>query len=223
MGFPSRRARGRITNRSVGEILVQEWKGDNIEKALLTIHPDKFNTAESVAMSMLLLVGDEMYGSRRHSGALKLGIQLNKTNGTLEYTEDERGQHAKSTLAAIIRQAGTLPQGHAEIAEPTGPSRRQSYKKYACTVCGYVIRHPENGKSGTITHDDGGTFAIQEGRRRTAQAEEVAPAPQPAPPAPAPRRAAAVSTQRENIENLGKVVEAGAARVVGPAPRAFGA
>lgn len=159
MGFPSKRSRGKTTSRSVGEILVQEWKGDGIEKALVSIHPERFRDAEQVALSLMLLVGDEVYGSRRHSGALALGVQLNRENGKLEYTQDDKGAHARTALGEIIRKAGTMPVGHAELPEPVAVQRTRM-RLYECSECHQKIRAGSDTLE--MAHlTDGGKFQLQ--------------------------------------------------------------
>jgi hypothetical protein len=195
MGFPSRRSRGRSANRSVGEILVQEWKGDEIEKALLTIHPERFVDAETVALSALLLVGDEIYGSRRHSGALSLGVMLNKEDGSLEYTKDEKGAHTRSTLKFIIKESGELPNGHAELPEPK-PVQRTLMQKYVCNVCGKILRAAINPEA--IHSTDNGTYLLSVKAAKPAKTAAKTEAPVVQNPQSSVRGPV---TQRENIEN----------------------
>lgn len=216
MGFPSRRSRGRFTSRAVGEILVQEWQDrGGIEKAMLVIHPERFINAESVSQSALLLVGDEIYGSRRHSGALTLGIEINKETGVLDYTRDEKGHHAKLTLHNIMNHLGELPTGHVEIPEPK-PIQRTKMLKYACSVCGRILRAAKDPEA--VHSTDKGVYIL------SARKPRVSPAPLPEPvPTQPPLPPPPVISERENIANLGALVEAGAARVASPAqPRAFG-
>lgn len=176
MGFPSRRSRGKRTSRAVGEILVQEWKGDDIEQALLTIHPERFTSAESVGQSILLLVGDEVYGSRRHSGALTLGIQYNKDTADMSYTPDEKGHRAHTTLQSIIKTVGTLPEGHIELPEPRQAERKASYVKYACSICEKPFRGSVD--LGKVTHaEDGGIFEIQVKKEKVVEAPAVTERP----------------------------------------------
>lgn len=217
MGFPSRRARGRFSSRAVGEVIVQEWKdSDNIEKAFLVIHPERFVNSESVALSVLLLVGDEIYGSRRHSGALTLGVTISKETGAISYTADDKGKHAHTTLRTIIRELGDMPKGHIELPEPP-PRQATRMAKYACNVCGRICRAAADPEA--MHTADRGTYVLAPARTRRVTAQPAATQPTTTHPvAAAP--AAQPLTQRQNIENLGKLVEAGAARI--SAPRAFG-
>lgn len=224
-GWPSRRSRGRSANRIPGEIVVAEWKGSNIEKAFVSIHPERFKDVEQVALATLYVVGNEVYGSRRNLGSLTLGVVKNAESGVLEYSLDEKGHHAQTTLSTVIKQLGTLPQGFAELPEPKAPTANRQ-RKYACNVCGAIIRAGSTDLQ-AIHAADNGTFVLQvpavQAAAATAEAP-VAPAPerrqgqgkvsalaaaaQPATPTPA------LTPQQENIVNVSRAVRAGAARVV---------
>lgn len=196
MGFPSRGARSKASRRAPGEILVQEWKGSAIETALVSIHPERFESVEQVALSVLFVVGNEVYGSRRNLGSETLGVTMNRETGDLEHTADDKGTHAQATLARIVRSLGAIPQGFAEMPEP---KTRQTTRlaKYTCNVCGKIMRGA--GEMGKVLHgDDGGQFVLQ-----VKSAQSVVAAPEP----PAP-------TQAENIRNVMTAVRSGAAKVV---------
>lgn len=216
MSFPPNRARGRFSSRAIGAVMLAEWKGDEIEKALLVIHPERFISGEMVGQAILLLVGDEIYGSRRHSGGKVLGVEINKETGGLNYTNDEKGEHARKTMRKIIQELGMLPQGHIELPEPA-PRQVTRMLKYACTGCGQLLRAAKDPQAIHLT--DKGTYVLQQPKQRKPQEQ-----PQPTPDQDEFERQRQRMQERENISNLGKLVEAGAARVVAPAPqpRAFG-
>lgn len=195
---------------------MQEWKGTNIEKALVSIHPERFQDVIQVSLSTLFVIGNEVYGSRRNLGSLTLGVQMNKESGDLAYTQDEKGTHAQETVNRIVRGLGAIPDGFAEMPEP---KQRQvnRYKKYACSVCGKILRGA--GEMGRVVHaDDGGIFAQQTDKVVASTNEDVrakypyaastpvATAATPAPQAPV--------TQDENIQNVIKAVKHGAAKIV---------
>jgi hypothetical protein len=223
MGFPSRRARSSASNRAPGEILVNEWKGTAIEKALVSIHPERFNDVNQVALSALFVIGNEVYGSRRNLGSLTLGVEMDKTNGKLRTTSDEKGHHADVTLKNIIKHLGTVPQGFADMPEPQARQGTR-LQKYACTVCGKPFRAA--GEMGRVIHgDDGGQFVLSQPATQTSQTAQssrqtrqprqasAAPATQAAAPATAtaqPQR----SADAENRANMVAAVRAGAAKVV---------
>jgi hypothetical protein len=228
MGFPSRRSRSRITSRAVGEIIVQEWKGDGIEKALVMIHPERFKTAEQVALSLMLLVGDEVYGSRRHAGSLTLGIQLDKETGSLGYSPDEQGAHAKKTLNNVLKQVGTLPEGHVELPEPKAVQRSRQ-RKYVCPTCSTIIRAGSDGLEAACLHagtehagEGAAVFALQLPKVKEETEMETTAKPKTKTVKAVVTSAEAPLSQRQNIANLGALVAAGAAKVAGSAPRAFG-
>lgn len=211
-GWPSRRSRGRGANRVPGEILLEEWKGSQAEKAFVSIHPERFNSVEQVALSVLYVVGNEMFGSRRNLGANTLGVVKND-DGVLTYAADDKGKHAKTTLTGIAKNLGAIPAGFAELPEPN-VAQRTRLRKYACNVCGQIARASTDDLQ-AIHATDNGTFVLQV---PTAQAEEaVVPAATPKPPAPA----TAMTPAQENRANLVEAIRSGAARVVHG--RAFGA
>lgn len=196
MGFPSRRARSRASNRAPGEILVQEWKGSDIEKALVSIHPERFSDVTQVALSTLFVVGNEVYGSRRNLGSHTLGVDMDKQTGDLIYSADDKGAHAEATLNSIIKQLGAPPQGFAELPEP---KQRQTTRmqKYVCNVCGKILRGA--GVMGRVVHgDDNGLFVLQQTR------QAAVPAQQSSPMSP------------ENIQNVTRAVKAGVAKIAPP-------
>lgn len=217
-----------MTNRAVGEITVQEWKGDAVEKALVMIHPERFKSPEQVALSLLLLVGDEVHGSRRHSGALSLGVELNKETGALGYVPGEVGVHAKSVLKSILNSVGEMPLGYVVLPEPkvAAPSRM---RKYACGTCGQIVRGASESLQIACLHANtehfGEPAAMFVFVPKAVKAEKVVKVRTPRARktnGSAAAETAAPVTQRENIANLSALVAAGAAKVAGAAPRAFG-
>lgn len=201
---------------------MQEWKGTSAEKALVSIHPERFEDANQVALSTLFVIGNEVYGSRRNLGSLTLGVQIDKQSGDLVYTTDEKGQHAKAMLTAIVRQLGGIPEGFADMPEPKQVQRTKA-NKYTCPTCKTNIRYaaavplqalcmhagrPEFGQSPA-------QFAIQVRTPRPTKAAASAGANVAAPAAPQ-------STSRSNIENVMDAVKHGAAKVVHNGGRMFG-
>ncbi len=177
---------------------MQEWKGSAIEKALVSIHPERFKDVNQVALSTLFIIGNEVYGSRRNLGSLTLGVEMDKASGNLRYTSDEKGNHANTTIAGIIKRLGPIPSGFAEMPEPA-PRQATRLQKYACTVCGKPFRAA--GEMGKVLHaDDGGQFVL------TVKQNLEVPAPPPMTLAP--------DTPSENRRNLAKVIKSGAGRVV---------
>lgn len=151
-GWPSRKCRGKASRRAPGEIIVEEWKGDEqIEKAFVSIHPERFQNVEQVALSVLYVVGNEVYGSRRNLGATALGVELNKESGMLEYLPDDKGKHAKTVLKDIIKQTGPVPAGFAEMPEPKAVERTRQ-RKYTCSVCNQIIRAGTDTLGALCTH-----------------------------------------------------------------------
>lgn len=228
MGFPSRRARTRSSNRAPGEILVEEWKGTGIEKALVSIHPERFESVEQVALSTLFVIGNEMYGSRRNSGALTLGVVMDKQSGDLTYTSDEKGTHSKNTLNHIVRNLGAIPQGFAEMPEPVQRVQNTRNLKYACNVCGTVLRTAGQVLEAMCMHggkpqhgQPPGSFILHLTKKQEkAQAAAVPEVPQVQPQA----SAAPAAGSREEVANIAKLTRAGALRVQQvPGGRAFGA
>lgn len=225
MGFPSRRARTRASNRAPGEILsVNEWKGkEQVEKTLVSIHPERFENVNQVALSTLFVIGNEVYGSRRNLGSLTLGVKLNKESGDLEYTADEKGVHAQTTLTNIIKQLGPIPAGFAEMPEPKAVQRGRNLA-YVCPTCNTKVRAAGQVLQALCMH--AGTpqfgaapaqFALKQPKGATATA---APAAQPVasvaaggPLPAAPAAAAPRSAAQENIDNAIKLVRSGAAKV----------
>lgn len=220
MGFPSRRARTRASLRSPGEILVTEWKGSNIEKALVSIHPERFENVEQVALATLFVIGNEVYGSRRNLGSQTLGVSMNRENGDLVYTADDKGVHAKSTLHNITKALGSIPQGFADMPEPKA---RQATRmlKYACSTCSTIIRNAGGVLSALCMHagtaqvgQPAAPFIIAPPRTRTQRGSRTAtPSSQPVAQAPAPA-AQVLTAHQENVVNAAKLVRGGAAKVV---------
>lgn len=198
-GWPSRRSRGRAAGRAPAEVIVKEWKGTDIEKAFVSVHPERFEDAEQVALSVLYAVGNEVYGSRRNSGALTLGVALNRQNGDLEYTKDDKGKHAKQVVNQITKQLGELPEGYAEMPEPP-PPQPTKMRKYACGICGQILRAATDQlqvicmHAGTPFHGQaqGAVMALQLPRARKQAGQQAAPTT-PAPVAAAPALAPAVA------------------------------
>lgn len=230
MGFPSRRARSRASNRAPGEVLVTEWKGNNREKALVSIHPERFEDVNQVALSTLFVIGNEVYGSRRNLGSLTLGVSLNKETGDLEFTSDDKGKHAKTMLTSIIRQLGDAPQGFADMPEPKAVQRGRNLA-YACAVCNTKIRAAGQALQALCMH--AGTpqfgaapsqFVLKQPRPAQASAtatatgtaapQATAPAVAAGGPLPAAPASAAPTTQAENVQNAIKLVRGKAAKVV---------
>ena len=118
---------------------MQEWKGTEMEKALVSIHPERFVDIHQVARSVLFVIGNEVYGSRRNLGSLALGIQLDKETGNLNFTHDEKGMNAESILNGIIKGLGTIPEGCAEMPEPKAIQRTKA-NKYTCPTCKTNVR-----------------------------------------------------------------------------------
>lgn len=220
MGFPSRRARSRASNRAPGEVLVTEWKGSNAEKALVSIHPERFEDVNQVALSTLFVIGNEVYGSRRNLGSLTLGVQLNKESGDLQYTADDKGNHAKTTLSSIIKQLGPVPAGFAEMPEPKAVQRGRNLA-YACQVCNTKIRAAGQVLQALCLHAGTPQFGAAPASFVLKQAKGVTvtqPAAQPAARAAQPAVAVAAggplpAAPATNIENLIKLVKGGAAKV----------
>lgn len=218
MGFPSRRARTRASLRSPGEILVTEWKGSNIEKALVSIHPERFESVEQVALSTLFVIGNEVYGSRRNLGSQTLGVTMNRENGDLVYTADDKGVHAKSTLSHIVKGLGVLPKGWTEMPEP---KVRQTTRmlKYACTTCQTVIRNAGGQLRALCLHNGTPQFGAAPSEfapalpRTRGQRGSRAATPSVQPVAQAPV-APVMSASQENVVNAAKLVRSGAAKVV---------
>jgi hypothetical protein len=131
-----KRSRGR--KRAPGEIVVAEWKGTEIEQAFVSIHPERFRDVQQVALATLYVVGNEVLGSRRNAGARLLGVNL-ETDGNLIFTPDEKGEHAKQILAGVLKELGSTPEGFAEMP-PSKVPQPSRMKKYACEVCGQIIR-----------------------------------------------------------------------------------
>lgn len=219
MGFPSRKARSKASNRAPGEILIEEWVASGAEKALVSIHPERFESAQQVALSTLFVIGNEVYGSRRNLGSLSLGVQMNKETGDLEYTTDDKGIHAKSVLGTILKSLGEIPDGFAEMPEPKQrgvQSNRQL--KYECGTCHQIIRSAGNHLEVLCMHggkpEHGSPAApfvqIVKSAAPPASAAVEAP-PQPEPPL----------TDSQNRINLSKLVRSGSARIASHA-RNFG-
>lgn len=153
MGFPSRRARTRASNRAPGELLTaEEWKGTDAEQHLVSIHPERFEDVNQVALSTLFIIGNEVYGSRRNLGSIALGVQMDKQTGDLGYTADDKGNHAKTTLTRIIRELGAIPEGFADIAEPVQRKQTNRQLKYKCAACGTIIRAAGSGLEVVCLH-----------------------------------------------------------------------
>lgn len=203
---------------------MSEWKGSNAEKALVSIHPERFEDVNQVALSTLFVIGNEVYGSRRNLGSLTLGVAMNKESGDLEYTKDDKGNHAKTTLNSIIKQLGPVPEGFAEMPEPKAVQRGRNLA-YVCPTCNTKVRAAGQVLQALCMH--AGTpqfgaapaqFALKQPKGATATA---APAAQPVAsvaaggPLPAAPAAAAPqpTTVATNIENLIKLVKGGAAKV----------
>lgn len=207
MGFTSRRARSRASNRAPGEILVKEWKGSEIETALVSIHPERFKDVQQVARAVLFVIGNEVYGSRRNLGSLTLGISLDKESGDLQYTPDEKGKHAETTLTAVIKHLGTIPKGFAEMPEPAAKKAQQSRNRlYVCSVCKTKIRTAGTTFRGLCLH--GGT--PNHGEMATEFAEPAPPKPSPEAPKevkePKPEETSAV--RAENSGMTGRMFQA---------------
>lgn len=218
MGFPSRRARTRASNRAPGEILIEEWKGNTAEKALVSVHPERFQDVNQVALATLFIIGNEVYGSRRNLGSLTLGVQMDKQSGNLGYTADDKGKHAKTILTSVIRELGAIPEGFADIAEPAQRKQVNRQLKYKCTLCGTIVRaasttldvlclhggKPEHGKMAT-------KFALQANGNGEVPAIQPAAAAAPAPVAqPAPTEVAAPAIKSPG-RNFGMAAAAPAA------------
>lgn len=217
MGFPSRRARSKNSNRAPGEILIEEWVASGAEKALVSIHPERFESAQQVALSTLFVIGNEVYGSRRNLGSLTLGVQMNKETGDLEYTADDKGEHAKNVLGTIVKSLGDLPDGFAEMPEPKqrqAQSNRQL--KYECGTCHQIIRSAGNHlevlcmHGGKPEHGQPAAPFVQQ-QPKAAGTEPAQSEAQPTPPL----------TDTQNRANLVGLVKSGAARIVSHA-RNFG-
>lgn len=214
MGFPSRRARSRASNRAPGEILVQDWKGSDNEKALVSIHPERFEDVQQVARAVLFVIGNEVYGSRRNLGSLSLGIEMDRNTGDLMFTSDDKGKHAEVALNQIVRTLGAIPQGFAEMPELKAVQRTKA-QKYSCTVCGTNVRYA-NGVTqlqALCLHagkpqfgQNAAAFALQVKPVKPVKQSKVVAIPAPAQPKPA--------LIDSNIENVIAAVKHGAARVV---------
>lgn len=248
-GWPSRRSRGRFANRAPGEVITnKEWKGTEAEKAFVSVHPERFEDVEQVALSVLYIVGNEVYGSRRNLGALTLGVTLNKESGMLEYVADDKGKHAKTVLNQTIKQLGALPQGFADIPEPKVVARNRQ-RKYACGVCGQIIRSATDALAALCMHagtpqagQQAAPFALQVPATRAATTQTAAPttmaarrgrtpAAAVAPAASAAAAAAAIPPPAPgegpmgptNVRNVARAIKAGAARMSQSTARNFGA
>lgn len=220
MGFPSRRARTKSSNRAPGEILIEEWVASGAEKALVSIHPERFESPEQVALSALFVIGNEVHGSRRNLGSLSLGVQMIKETGTLGYTADDKGKHANQTLNTILKSLGDLPEGFAEMPEPTVRAQTTRMLKFMCVTCKQVIRSAGNHlevlcmHGGKPEHGQPATpFVQQQPKAKTAQSSAAAEPPQPQP--------SALSPEAQNRVNLATLVRGGSARIASHA-RNFG-
>lgn len=186
---------------------MQEWKGSTAEKALVSVHPERFEDVNQVARSVLFIIGNEVYGSRRNLGSLTLGIQMDKQSGDLAFTTDDKGQHANNALGQIIRTLGPIPQGFAELPEPKAVQRTKA-NKYTCPVCKTNVRHANHVPLQALCMHAGkpqyGQPAAQfEIQVKNAPAVPVVEQPKIQPPTPA-----------ENVQNVIKAVKAGAVKVV---------
>lgn len=218
-GWPSRRSRGRFSNRAPGEIIVDEWKGSNIEKAFVSIHPERFEEVEQVALSVLYVVGNEVYGSRRNSGALTLGVNLNRENGMLEYTADDKGKHAKTVLHNITKQLGDIPPGFADLPEPKATQKTRQ-RKYACSTCGQIIRAASDTLQVLCLHagtphlgENASPFAIQVPKVKATTTDMASRRAAPAVPVATPPAPTEGTMGAENVKNIAKAIAAGAAKV----------
>jgi hypothetical protein len=212
MGFPSRRARTRASNRAPGEILIEEWKGGKAEKALVSIHPERFEDVTQVALSTLFIIGNEVFGSRRNLGSLNLGVVMNKENGDLGYTTDEKGHHAYNTLSAIVKRLGDIPEGFADMPEPTKRAQVNRQLKYSCPTCGTIVRSAGQGLESLCLHggkpqygQSPAKFALAPVTQRNAATEAAAqPQSTPAPAiAAAPVAAPAQARTARATRNTG--------------------
>lgn len=222
MGFPSRRARTKSSNRAPGEILIEEWVATGAEKALVSIHPERFRSPEQVALAALFVIGNEVHGSRRNLGSLSLGVQMSKENGSLGYTVDEKGKHANQTLTLILKSLGDLPEGFADMPEPSQRSQTTRMLKFACATCGQVIRSAGNHLEVLCMH--GGK--PQHGQPAAAFTQQLPKAKAEVPAAAkveeaVPEVSAAPLTDTQNRVNLARLVRSGSAKVASHA-RNFG-
>jgi hypothetical protein len=199
-----------MSNRAPGEVLVTEWQGSAAEKALVSIHPERFEDVTQVALSTLFVIGNEVYGSRRNLGSLTLGVTLNKENGDLEYTKDDKGNHAKATLNTIIRQLGQVPEGFAEMPEPKAVQRGRNLA-YACSVCNTKIRAAGQVLQALCLHAGTPQFGANPAPFALKQSTKATATPEPQAAVPAPKAPVQTAT---NVENVAKAVRAGAAKVV---------
>jgi hypothetical protein len=210
MGFPSRRARTRASNRAPGEILIEEWKGNDIEKALVSIHPERFKDVTQVALSTLFVIGNEVYGSRRNLGSNTLGVLMDKNTGNLVYASDDKGQHAKSTITNVVRRLGQIPEGFADMPEPKQRTQTNRQLKYACQTCGTIIRSAGQAleslclHGGKPQHGLAATPFVQSTKTTQSQTQPQAVAPV----------AVQELTPEQNILNATRLVKSGAAKVV---------
>lgn len=220
MGFPSRKARSKSSNRAPGEILIEEWVASGAEKALVSIHPERFESAEQVALSTLFVIGNEVYGSRRNLGSLSLGVTMNKETGDLMYTDDEKGKHATGVLGTILKSLGEIPEGFAEMPEPkTRTAQTNRQLKFECGTCHQIIRSAGNHLEVLCMHggkpEHGQPAApfmqVQKAQVAVKPASDVVEAPQPVAPL----------TDTQNRINLGTLVRSGAAKIASHA-RNFG-
>lgn len=225
MGFPSRRARTKSSNRAPGEILIEEWVASGAEKALVSIHPERFESPEQVALSALFVIGNEVHGSRRNLGSLSLGVLMSKETGSLGYTTDEKGKHAKQVLATIVKSLGELPEGFTEMPEPAVRAQTTRMLKYACATCKQVIRSAGNHlevlcmHGGKPQHGQPATPFIQQQAKPKTQPANSSAAPEP--PQPANGEDDELSPAAQNRVNLATLVRGGAARITSQA-RNFG-
>jgi hypothetical protein len=181
-GWPSRRARGRAATRNPSEIVVGEWKDNDTEAAIVSIHPERFRSPSEVLLSLLYVM---MKRSQGRAGTLELGLLHDKVTGEVTIMDNDDGARTLHRLDDLRRKLGDLPVGFAEIAEPKPrPPAQTRLRKWTCPACDAILRIASDTLGSEFVH------TIHRPRvalvLAKAEGKDSPPPPVPPPPMPGP-------------------------------------
>lgn len=136
-GWTSRNARGPVGRRLPADVVTGEWQGDPTAEAFVSIHPERFHTAEEVEMALLYAMGRAAHGKRR--GHEKVGVYRDPESGEMKYMPSEAGERANALLSRVNSRLGKLPEGFAVVPPPKHIERTR-LRKWVCTKCTLIVR-----------------------------------------------------------------------------------
>ncbi len=121
VGYPPTRARGKRGERR-GAYIGSEWHGNDQEKALVAIHPERMKDGITAAEALF----EEMY---RHSFSSR---RYNRNKHVLSAEWEAK-------LTDIVSRCGDPPPGYAKMADPNSRGQGTRLRKYVCDCYPSVI------------------------------------------------------------------------------------